>query len=532
MGVHTRPRRICDGNILNERIGGIGDNTSWTERRRLDGKLESVGAAAVVTEAWLAPRQGRNKLGLFGILGRLVLAISAASIVAFVVMGRFSPLWKADGSGAATSFWSRLVGRTFTAAEPPQRPAPQLVVRQVPSGPDEDLSLGLSVLGETKGAALVITGLPTGSALSSGRPVGTNSWRVSAADLDNIVIRLPKGFADAMDLTVELHLPNETVAETRSIRLERAPAATAGRRMAGTETIEPQTGETLPGQPQAQLVAPLDLLRIEDATRAQQRLIELGFLSGPADGVWGPRSRSALRGFRVVNNLGSDDIWDERTQRDLFTTSVVPGSSTNQPGTNGEVVEATLSPPPGAARNPLNHSDALWIQKRLRDLGYYFGSGDGVWGASSRSALRDFKAINGLQENDTWDKETEERLSSGQNIHPSGIFLGQWGLDIAQCQQFQDSSAPITINSHRAETVGSVCNFRSIKREATNSWRIHAVCSADGNSWNANISLKLVGSKLSWSSERGTATYVRCPRELGTAMTGTRGGTPVHVGSR
>src|SRR5712691_11333322 len=173
-----------------------------------------------------------------------------------------------------------------------------------------------------------------------------------------------------------------------------------------------------------------------------------------------------------------------------------------------------------------------WIQKRLRDLGYYFGSDDGVWGASSRSALRDFKAINGLQENDTWDKETEERLSSGQNIHPSGIFLGQWGLDIAQCQQFQHSSAPITIHSHHAETVGSVCNFRSIKREATNSWRIHAVCSADGNSWNANISLKLVGSKLSWSSERGTATYVRCPRELGTAMTGTRGGTPVHVGSR
>ena len=81
MGVHTRPRRICDGDILNERIGGIGDDIGSTEQRRLDGKLESVGAAAVVTEAWLAPRQGRNKLGLFGILGRLVLAISAASTV-------------------------------------------------------------------------------------------------------------------------------------------------------------------------------------------------------------------------------------------------------------------------------------------------------------------------------------------------------------------------------------------------------------------------------------------------------------------
>src|SRR6266851_10056856 len=512
MGVHTRPRRICDGDILNERIGGIGDDIGSTEQRRLDGKLESVGAAAVVTEAWLAPRQGRNKLGLFGMLGRLVLAISAASIVAFVVMGRFSPLWKADGSGAATSFWSRLVGRTFTAAEPPQRPAPQLVVRQVPSGPDEDLSLGLSVLGETNGAALVITGLPTGSALSSGRPVGTNSWRISAADLSNTVVRLPQGFVGAMDLAVELRLPDETVAERRSIRLERAPGAIAGMPMAGTEPIEPQTSDTRPAQPQTQSAAPLDLLRIEDATRVQQRLIELGFLSGTADGVWGPRSRSALRGFRVVNRLGSDDTWDEQTQRGLFATSGIPASSANQPETTGQFVEATIPPPPGAARNPLNHSDALWIRRRLRDLGYYFGNDDSIWGAASRSALRDFKATNGLQENDTWDKETEQRLSD-QIIHASSIFIGRWGVDTDQCQRVQNGSAPITINSHRAETVGGACDFRSVKREATNSWRIQALCSADGNSWTANISLKLIGSKLSWSSERGTETYVRCSRQ-------------------
>src|SRR5262245_27951520 len=54
------------------------------------------------------------------------------------------------------------------------------------------------------------------------------------------------------------------------------------------------------------------------------------------------------------------------------------------------MAEETL---PGA-RDPLNHFDALWIQKRLHELGYYFGRVDGVWRASSRNALRDFKAIN------------------------------------------------------------------------------------------------------------------------------------------
>src|SRR5262249_43324285 len=56
----------------------------------------------------------------------------------------------------------------------------------------------------------------------------------------------------------------------------------------------------------------------------------------------------------------------------------------------------------------------------------------------------------------------------------------------------------ITINSRRAETVGGACNFRSIKRAGMNKWHIHALCSADGNSWNANIVLKLIGSELRW----------------------------------
>jgi len=512
MGGHTRPRKICDGDPINERTE---DNTGWTEQNivRLEKKVDSVDTAAVVADAWLAPRRGRTLLGLFGILSRLTLAISAAAIVALVVTGRLPPLWNTGANGPTTSLWSRFVGRTFPTAERPQRPAPQLAVTQaVPSDADEDLPLGLSVLGETNGAALVITGLPTGSALSSGRPVGTNSWRISAADLSNTVVRLPQGFVGAMDLAVELRLPDETVAERRSIRLERAPGAIAGMPMAGTEPIEPQTSDTRPAQPQTQSAAPLDLLRIEDATRVQQRLIELGFLSGTADGVWGPRSRSALRGFRVVNRLGSDDTWDEQTQRGLFATSGIPASSANQPETTGQFVEATIPPPPGAARNPLNHSDALWIRRRLRDLGYYFGNDDSIWGAASRSALRDFKATNGLQENDTWDKETEQRLSD-QIIHASSIFIGRWGVDTDQCQRVQNGSAPITINSHRAETVGGACDFRSVKREATNSWRIQALCSADGNSWTANISLKLIGSKLSWSSERGTETYVRCSRQ-------------------
>src|SRR5262249_59390521 len=48
-----------------------------------------------------------------------------------------------------------------------------------------------------------------------------------------------------------------------------------------------------------------------DIMAAQNRLIELRFLKGPADGVWETKSRNALRAFKVANGLSADDKWDD-----------------------------------------------------------------------------------------------------------------------------------------------------------------------------------------------------------------------------
>jgi hypothetical protein len=75
-------------------------------------------------------------------------------------------------------------------------------------------------------------------------------------------------------------------------------------RIAGAQTVDTHVSVT-------PLAPPLDVLRIEDATRVQQRLIELGFLSGTANGIWGPRSRQALRDFRIAHGaptLRTEDL--------------------------------------------------------------------------------------------------------------------------------------------------------------------------------------------------------------------------------
>jgi len=209
--------------------------------------------------------------------------------------------------------------------------------------------------------------------------------------------------------------------------------------------------------------------------------------------------------------------------------------------TQPQTAEATVPAPPEMERTPLNRSDAIWIQERLHDLGYFSGNRDGVWDAASRNSLHDFKSMNGLSADDRWDKETEQRLSSGRGIRADSTFIGGWATDIDQCQRGREHGAPIVITSRAAETGSAECTFRSITKEVATWWRVTAMCSAGRNSWPANLQLRLTTPNLTWdrmlepakdsarlgkhtdieyaqfaddlviSTEQGTGRYVRCP---------------------
>jgi hypothetical protein len=84
----------------------------------------------------------------------------------------------------------------------------------------EELPLAVSVRGAADGAALVINGLPDGSTLSNGHPLGTDGWNLPTADLGNAVLRPPRGFVGPMSLALELHLVDDTVADRRFLHVE------------------------------------------------------------------------------------------------------------------------------------------------------------------------------------------------------------------------------------------------------------------------------------------------------------------------
>jgi hypothetical protein len=94
-------------------------------------------------------------------------------------------------------------------------------------------------------------------------------------------------------------------------------------------------------------------------------------------------------------------------------------------------------------------------------------------------------------------------------------FIGIWAREPAECRNRTTDDLRIRIDARSAESGGVRCAFRSVRQEEADRWRVRASCNAALDSWSANISLRMIGPNLRWSSERGTETYVRCPSPAG-----------------
>ena len=159
----------------------------------------------------------------------------------------------------------------------------------------------------------------------------------------------------------------------------------------------------------------LALMRASVAMRVQHRLNDLGYTIA-VDGTWGSASRAALRRFKKANGLLRNDAFDAETVTRLFSTMAVAAAAGQQLEDGTASIETAYPPPPAADMNPLNRSDGQRIQKRLAELGYYNGRGDGAWDTAARTALRRFKAANGLGNSGDWDAPAETVLFDDQAV--------------------------------------------------------------------------------------------------------------------
>ncbi|HEX4228305.1 MAG TPA: peptidoglycan-binding protein [Bryobacteraceae bacterium] len=151
------------------------------------------------------------------------------------------------------------------------------------------------------------------------------------------------------------------------------------------------------------------------------------------------------------------------------------------------------------------------VQQRLIALSYLSAAANGIWGPQSKRALVEFKQQVGLEKSDSWNVETEHALFSDDAPYATRtlLFIGGWTPDQGQCGEVGELP-PLRITADRAETDGGVCEFKSVRPDGDQSWRIEANCSAAGSSHVAHVRLAVKGQILQWTSEQPQTLYYRC----------------------
>lgn len=113
-----------------------------------------------------------------------------------------------------------------------------------------------------------------------------------------------------------------------------------------------------------------------DTKTIQQKLKSWGYYKGSVDGVYGAKTREAVKAFQRKNGLTADGVVGPATAKAMGISST--STTTTSTGIKGDVVSVKT------------------YQQKLKSWGYYTGAVDGVKGAKTVSAVKTFQRKNGL----------------------------------------------------------------------------------------------------------------------------------------
>ena len=146
-------------------------------------------------------------------------------------------------------------------------------------------------------------------------------------------------------------------------------------------------------------------------SEAQSKLASMGFYSGPVDGIMGAETRLAVERYQASRGLATDGILGGATLATLRSDT----------GPAPRVAVAPPPPPPPPRAVPISDTTTVrTVQNRLKQLGYYDGPADGVWGPGTQVALERFENAKGLRTTGQLNTATLDAMGLNARDFPAG----------------------------------------------------------------------------------------------------------------
>ena len=175
--------------------------------------------------------------------------------------------------------------------------------------------------------------------------------------------------------------------------------------------------------------------RGEEVRKLQQALIDLGYLKGKADGIFGNNTEKAVRSFQKANKLSVDGLAGTVT-RQLIMSKAQAKSAPAAPTASPAPAPATPTPVPASSESKApvsslfgtyatirigNRGDRVKaLQQSLITLGYLSGKADGIFGSQTKNAVKAFQRNNRLTADGIAGKKTLTAIVSALSGASSG----------------------------------------------------------------------------------------------------------------
>ena len=145
-------------------------------------------------------------------------------------------------------------------------------------------------------------------------------------------------------------------------------------------------------------------------TEMQTALVKLGYNTNGVDGRFGAGTQRAVISFQKDNGLEADGLAGTKTLELLYKKADGTSSSS---GSSGSGTSSGLT---RTLRRGYTGDDVITVQQRLKELGYYTGSIDGVYGSGSIAAATAFQKNNGLKVDGLTGQSTYAALFSSSAV--------------------------------------------------------------------------------------------------------------------